>query len=323
MARIETLSAYKCKFSYLQRNNPLKEELHDKIKAGIPPEYTFSDFIDDFCKYTSLLAVGKSTERAISLPKENIHQRPNENEVTRWMIVPYAGKQGKPFKIIKTSNGKRYDYGADSAALYEHKIFVYESASETVIIFHRQNGSGCKSVFLEIANMMLREKGIKLDMELYVPLVPQEDSNITPTKIQLQYVKQEKSSDAAENIHRRKRPQVIQELTLNLKSAENNAVKRILDDVRLGKIDPDVAFMKITSSYTGSEIYNDAEISVRIGKRHQKIRWNEFDSIGGNYDITERLHKKFKSSGDFIGSLTALSDEYYESIIAEEDASAE
>lgn len=27
MARIETLSAYRCTFSYLQRNNPLKEEL--------------------------------------------------------------------------------------------------------------------------------------------------------------------------------------------------------------------------------------------------------------------------------------------------------
>lgn len=94
MARIETLSAYKCKFSYLQRNNPLKEELHDKIKAGIPPEYTFSDFIDDFCKYTSLLAVGKSTERAISLPKENIHQRLNENEVTRMDDCSICGKAG-------------------------------------------------------------------------------------------------------------------------------------------------------------------------------------------------------------------------------------
>ena len=31
MARIETLSAYRCTFSYLQRNNPLKEELQVKI----------------------------------------------------------------------------------------------------------------------------------------------------------------------------------------------------------------------------------------------------------------------------------------------------
>lgn len=93
--------------------------------------------------------------------------------------------------------------------------------------------------------------------------------------------------------------------------------------MKLGKIDPDAAFVKIKSSYAGSEIYNDAEISVKIGKRHQKIRWNEFDSVIGNYDITEQLHKKFKLSGDFIGSLTVLSDEYYESIMAEEDTSAE
>ena len=57
MAKIETLSAYKCTFSYLQRNNPLKEELHDKIKADVPPDYTFADFIDDFCSFTSSLAI--------------------------------------------------------------------------------------------------------------------------------------------------------------------------------------------------------------------------------------------------------------------------
>lgn len=33
MARIETLSAYRCTFSYLQRNNPLKEELRRWTKG--------------------------------------------------------------------------------------------------------------------------------------------------------------------------------------------------------------------------------------------------------------------------------------------------
>lgn len=32
MARIDTLTAYSCKFSYLQRNNPLIEEQRDAIK---------------------------------------------------------------------------------------------------------------------------------------------------------------------------------------------------------------------------------------------------------------------------------------------------
>ena len=41
MSKIETLTAYKCAFSYLQRNNPLKEELKNKIKDGELPDYTF------------------------------------------------------------------------------------------------------------------------------------------------------------------------------------------------------------------------------------------------------------------------------------------
>ena len=57
MSKIETLTAYKCAFSYLQRNNPLKEELKNKIKDGELPDYTFSNFVDDYSKFTSDLAV--------------------------------------------------------------------------------------------------------------------------------------------------------------------------------------------------------------------------------------------------------------------------
>ena len=44
MTKVETLTAYSCKFSYLQRNNPLIEEQREAIKEGKKPEYTFSDF---------------------------------------------------------------------------------------------------------------------------------------------------------------------------------------------------------------------------------------------------------------------------------------
>ena len=59
------------------------------------------------------------------------------------------------------------------------------------------------------------------------------------------------------------------------------------------------------------------------GVRPIPVWWNEFDSIMGNHDITVRLHEKFKVSHDFIGSLTQLSDEYYDSIVAEENGDAE
>lgn len=273
MAKIETLSAYKCTFSYLQRNNPLKEELHDKIKADVPPDYTFADFIDDFCNFTSSMAVGKITEKAILLPKENIYQLPSENGVKKWRIVPYAGKQGKPFKIIKTSTGKKYDFGSDSAALYEHNIFMYQSEDSAIAIFHRQSGSGCKSVFLEVANKMLREKGLKLEMELYMPLTSPDGNDISPTKIQLQYVRKVESTDISENIHKRKRREVIQELGLNLESYENNVIKRILQEMQKGRINRNVAFARIKNEYPGTD-YNDAKIFLRIGKRTHPVQWN-------------------------------------------------
>ncbi len=321
MAKIETLSAYKCTFSYLQRNNPLKEQLQEKIKEGLAPEYSFSDFIEDFSKATSDMAIGEHSERAILLPEENIYPRTTETGVNKWRIVPYAGKQGKPFRVVKTSTGKKYDFASDGAALYQHNIFIYENEDSAIAVFHRQSGSGCKSVFLEVANKMLKEKGIKLDMELYIPFLPT-DTNITPTKLQLQYVRNIESTDIAENVHRRKKREVIQDLGLNLASQENRRIKDIICNLQMGKIDQKVAFARIKNECPNAENYNDAEIILRIGKRSQKVRWNDLDSVVGNYDITERLHKEFHQTKDFIKALTTLTDEYYDSIIAEENENA-
>lgn len=322
MARIETLSAYRCTFSYLQRNNPLKEELQEKIKANTPPEYTFSNFIVDFCKSTSSLATGEATERAIMLPEENIYSLPSQSDVKKWRIVPYVGKEGRPFRIIKRPTGKRYDFGSDSAALYEHNIFVYQDKNSAILIFHRQSGSGCKSVFLEVANKMLRPKGIKLNMELYLPLVSPESLDIIPTKIQLQFVRNPLSTDAGENTHRKKRREVVKELTLNLGASENSAIKDILRSVQTRKIDQTVALARIKGVCTDAEDYNDATVFFRVGKRIHPVQWNDFDSIMGVYDITDRLHARFKLSHNFIAELTTISDEYYKSIIKEEDVNA-
>lgn len=257
------------------------------------------------------------------LPEENIYPIPSENSVKKWRIVPYAGKQGKPFRIIKTNTGKRYDFGSDSAALYEHNIFVYQEENSAVVIFHRQSGSGCKSVFLEVANKMLREKGIKLNMELYLPLISPDDVDITPTKIQLQFVRDVISTDIGENTRKRRKREVVKELGLNLASYENSAIKDILQSMQTGKIDRTVAFARIKNQCSDAKDYNDAKIFLRIGKRTCPVQWNEFDSIMGIYDITDQLYEKFKSSGDFIGALTELSDEYYNSIVAEENEDAE
>ena len=167
MVRIDTLTAYKCKFSYMQRNNPLLDEQRAAIKAGELPEYTFSNFIDDYTTFTGKLAIGENSDRAILLSHENVSKDKINGDTIRWHLRPRSGKQGKPITVMKIPTQKQYNFGSDSAALYDHHVFVYENSTSIVAIFHRQNGSGCKSVFLETANKVLKPKGLKLEMDLY------------------------------------------------------------------------------------------------------------------------------------------------------------
>lgn len=321
MAKVDTLTAYRCSFKYIKRNNPLKDELQEKIREGIPPDYDFNDFIDDFRDYTSSLAVGKNTERAILLPEENIFIREKKGNSTKWRIVPLAGKQGIPVRIIKTDTGREYSFNSKSAAIYEHNVYIYQKKDFAIVIFYRRSGSGCKSIFLEVANNMLWDKGIKLEMELYLPLLSS-NTYSEPIKLQLQYSHNEKTSDIAEKLHQRKRNEVVRELTLYLKSDENNKIKQIIKDMQLGKIDKDIAFARITGNCLNDGSYNNAKLYFRIGKRISSVKWNEFDSIMGSYDITEELYKKIKKNIKYIDALTELVDDYYHSIELEENTNA-
>ena len=89
MAKIETLTAYKCKFSYLQRNNPLLEKQREAIKEGKDPEYSFSDFIDVYQTYTKNLAIGENTDRAIILDEDKISEKEKKG-LKMWHLVPSA-----------------------------------------------------------------------------------------------------------------------------------------------------------------------------------------------------------------------------------------
>lgn len=317
MARIETLTAYKCKFSYLERNNPLIKEQREAIKAGEKPEYSFSDFIDAYQKYTTNLAIGVNSDRAIILSEDKIYKNTKGN-VRTWHLVPNAGKQGKPITVVKRSSGKKYDFGSDSAALYEYHIFVYESREGIYAIFHRQNGSGCKSVFLETANKAIKPNGLKLEMELIIPLMDG-IKDATATKITLQFTKPVKSTDIADNMVESKRKHIIRDLGLNLEASENNKVMEIIKKMQSGKLNQAKAFALIKAEFKDYDDYNDAEVKLRIGKRYRRIQWNEFDNIMGAHDISEQLHEAYKSSRDFVRELTKQADIYYEEIIESEE----
>lgn len=317
MAKIETLTAYKCKFSYLQRNNPLFEKQKKAIRAGEEPDYSFSDFIDTYQAYTKNLVIGDNTDKAIILSEDKVSEKEN-NIVKKWHIVPSAGKQGKPVTVVKKSSGKKYNFDSDSAALYEYHIFVYENKDGIYAIFHRQNGSGCKSVFLETANKALKSKGLKLEMELIVPM-RNGFKDITATKITLQFTKQYKSSDIADNINGSKKKHVIRDLGLNLEASENKKILGIIRRMQIGRIDKAEAFALIKAELNDSENYNDAELRLKVGNRYRKVKWNDFESVMGAYDISNALNEACKISHDFEGELTKLSDKYFEDIIESEE----
>jgi len=310
MARVDTLTAYRCKFSYMQRNNPLIGEQRENIKLGNEPQFTFSDFIALYIENSGDVLVGKNSDRAISLSNDNITIR-HLDRPKSWYISPIAGKQGQPMTVVKKSTGKRYNFGSDAAALYNYNIFVYENEGGIIAVFHRQNGSGCKSVFLETANSALKCKGLKLEMDLIIP-TSDLSNDVTATKITLQYVDQNSSSDIADNLKKRKT--VIRDIGLNLEVQENSKIANIMRNMQLGKISKDSAFALIKKEVEAVGDFNDAEVKFKVGKRTRNLPWNEFEHIVGTHDISEKLHAAYKRSNKFVDELTKLSDEYFNDI---------
>ena len=150
-------------------------------------------------------------------------------------------------------------------------------------------------------------------MELIMPM-SNSVIDATPTKITLQYKKDVISSDVADNIVKHKKSYLVRELGLNLSVNENSSIMRIFRDFQLRRIPSNEVFALIKAEINDSKEYNDAEVNVKIGNRRSKIKWNEFESMMGTYDISEKLYNAYSKSKDFVRELYILVDEYYNMI---------
>lgn len=314
MSRTNTLTAYRCTFSYMQRNNPLIDEQREKIRNGDTPQFEFNDFVDLYSEKSRDILIGLNTDRAISLTTDGVISR-KLNNINAWRISPMAGKQGQPMTVVKKQSKQKYNFGADAVALYNYNIFFYENNGKIIAIFHRQNGSGCKSVFVETANELLKAKGLKLEMELIVPL-SDEKTQVDATKITLQYVQNTHSSDAADNI--RKKKTIVRDIGLNLEAKDNSKIAEVIKKLQLGQLDKDTAFAMITTELKDAGEFNDATIKFRIGKRTKSVSWSDFEHIIGVHDISEKLNFAYSKTKNFIEELTKIADEYYYDIIGSE-----
>ncbi len=232
-------------------------------------------------------------------------------------MQPKAGKQGESLTVFEGSTNKEHKYSKDDVALYDYNVFFYENGKSIIAIFHRKSMAGCKGVFLETANETLRCKGLKLEMELIVPLNQSCDlKNATASKVIIQWVEtKNKSSDIADDLDndnkkKKNKKSVIQNLTIDLKSNMNQPVKTIIDNFRNGSIDNNTAFAQIKTEYLGEanrNNYNDALIQFKIGKRIlPPVRFGEIENQIGSYNITNSLNMS-----DFANSLKENADNYY------------
>ena len=180
-----SLTAYKLEFSYRKRNNPLKEELRKEIANDEMPDIHLSDLLSSVISKSNSQAYLKANGFAFKLTKIERYE-PFENG-QKYVILPDAGKSDLPFTVYKENGYGPYHYGAGAASTYSHNIYLYEFPDATFMICHRKGRSGCKTVLTNVFNVVLKEKGIKLETSIILPVKADCLEQYKPQKLILKY----------------------------------------------------------------------------------------------------------------------------------------
>ena len=291
MSNYEThsLTAYKLEFSYMERNNPLKEELKEKIKHNEKPELHLKELLSMVIAKSNSQAYIKTNGSAFKL-SEISREEPFEDG-RKYTIIPNAGKSDLPFTVYKENGSGPYHYGAGSASTYPHNIYLYEFPDSTYMICHRRGRSGCKTILTRVFNDVLKEKGIKLETSIIFPVTSDNLETYKPQKIILKY-KEKESADIADRLstHQRKNETIIRELRLNLGVSDNSAINKLLGDRIANRITKEAAFVEI-KNVLDFDKYNDAEVVFKIGKVKRAVQWDNLEELFEGKDITKELEE--------------------------------
>ena len=305
---LHTLTAYHLKFSYMKRNNPLREELIGKISSDAKPSITITELLDELIKLTDTRQYGLLINggKVVLLDKiEDIYNLDINKK--RIFIIPKAGKTNIPIQMVNLrDSNKIYNFGADWASTYPHNIFLYEVNNEYYLVCHRNGGSGCKTVLCSALNKILKQKGIKVEMNWMPPIVQESTSNYDIDKITLIY-EENKSSDIADEPAKRQKKVQIKELTLSLKTGKFSKIDDLLHSYRAKEISKEETFRKIKNE-VNDEQYNNASLVVKIGKAKKKVAWDDVESLIDGFDITDKVSGL--KGQQFIDELKECSDNF-------------
>lgn len=303
---LHTLTAYHLRFSYMKRNNPLHDKLADKIKNDERPKIVLSEIFEEMIKltnnhqYSSLVNSGK----IILLNKiEEVYDIDSNKK--RIFIIPKAGKINIPIQMVNMNNDKIYNFGSDWASTYPHNVFIYKISGEYYVVCHRNGGSGCKTILCSALNQLLKLRGIKVEMNWMPPIVNDSYPNYDVEKISLIY-EEDKSSDIADEPARKIKRTTIKELTLSLKTGKFDYIYNLIHKHQLKEISKEETFSKIKSEVK-DDSFNNAFLTVRIGKAKKKVAWDDLEGLIDGFDITDKVSK---TGTNFIPTLKQCSDEF-------------
>lgn len=297
----------------MKRNNPLKEELSEKINNGETPAISIESILDSMITATSESDFTnlKSESRVIIL--DSIEEKTTlSNGFVRTFIKPKAGRIDIPIHMVNLRDRRKpYDFGKDWASIYSNNVFLYQRGEDFYCICHRHGGSGCKTLLLSSLNKILKKDGIKVEMNWMPPMSDKECSNYDIDGITMIY-EEPKSSDIADLPKQKK--VILKELKLNLKQG-NIFVKNAIKRYQLREITKEEVLNEI-SKEEGLTNYNNAALLVKIGKVHKRVSWDEFEKLIDGFDITDKVAN---TGIEFESKLKECSDKFLFKLLEEHD----
>lgn len=301
-----TLVAYRISFRYMERNNPKKEELKDKISNGEKPQIDIEYLLQKISSFSST-GNGVYSSKGLAIYVNKIYPVELGSNFKRYHLIPEAGKSGRPFTVRQ--NNYKHNFSSDAVSLYENHMFIYDFGDNKLfLICHRHGLSGCKQIFSKFVNNLLRDDGIIMDLSFILPPNSQAKDAV-PTKLILSSIERSSSGDIADQLVKQNKTNIVT-LSLNLNTSKTLCFKQIVNKRIANIISSDEALkeLNIQASLNGISMdYNDAKVVMKFGKSSRTFDWENLENLFEGLDITDKI---LSMSGDFYTKLKICADEY-------------
>lgn len=302
---IQSLTAYRCRICKKYRN----EDLLIKSKDN-PTPLVLEEILRDFFKYIERCKIDRYTSRALMLSTPFSRVEINDSDVIRLHIQPSAGKALENFSVVNhRTNALRGYKGADHSAVYVHNVLFYFLKEQNVIVFHHYGQSGCKTAFLNTLNEFLAPRGLIAHLDVLLSnSMFNSAKKYAPEKVSLITTYSDNSSDKADNIGKKKRKNIEQEVIISLNAPRAKNIKEWFQNITTKE--PTVEELKsilIKDNFPGE--FEDAKLTIKFGKVRRSISLSEFTGVIAEYDVTDQLELLADGSVG-IESLYEIADEY-------------